>query len=207
MKKGGGILPKPLLAAAMLALFVFALVFLYWKLELILTNPCWSDAMEELRFIEEGLSRSLPATLVLDGSCVRKVVFTTSREVCEDVCNEYKSDDDQTRGCVKKCKTEPDKTKSFVIAMPVERKGLIGHGKKVIDAVSKRSFYWLFDGKPQVFSFGCQLDGFELVKYKDACKEEGDSWVCEPKGDDVKRYKIKVVKETEKICKIVESVA
>ncbi len=211
MRKGEGILPKPLLAAAMLALFVFALVMLYWRLELILTNPCWSDAMEELKPIAESPSRGLAATLVLDGdsetgNCLSKVVFTASPDVCKDTCEEYKGDDDQKRGCLQKCQAKEGEAKSFVIALPTTRGGIIGGSKKVIDAVAKRSFYWLFDGKPMVFSLGCELVDFDVPPAKE-CSQQGDSWVCTPRKNKKSQYSIRVVEEGEKTCKIVEPTA
>ncbi|MBN2330734.1 MAG: hypothetical protein JXC85_02865 [Candidatus Aenigmarchaeota archaeon] len=209
MRKGGGILPKPLLAAAMLALFVFALVMLYWRLELILTNPCWSDAMERLRPIAESPSRGLSATIILDGdsetgNCLSKVVFTPSPDACEDACEDYKGDEDQKRACLQKCQVEPGESKSFVVAIPAVREGILGSGKKVIDAVAKRSFYWLFDGKPMVFSLECELVDFDVPARE--CTPEGDSWICTP-GNKKSQYNIRVVKDGERTCRIVESTA
>jgi hypothetical protein len=201
MMRGGGVLPKPLLAAATLALLVFALVMLYWRLELILTNPCWSDAMEKLKPIEESVSRGREATLVLDQGCIRKVVFTSDPGTCEDTCEEYNGDVDQKRGCLKKCKAAPSETKTFVIALPVERGGLLGYKDRVVDAIGKRSFYWLFDGKPVVLSFYCQLAEFELAS--DECSDGGDPWVCTPDKKEVKSYAIGVEQLTEKTCRIV----
>lgn len=200
MRKGGGLLPKPMLAAVTLTLFVFALVMLYWRLELILTNPCWSDAMEKLKPIDESVSRGRVATLVLDHACVRKIVFTSDPDECEDTCEEYKGDVDQKRGCLKKCNTAPSEAKTFVIALPAERGGLLGYKDKVVDAVSKRSFYWLFDGKPVVLSFPCQLAEFNLVNNE--CPAGGDPWVCTPDKNSVKRYEIGVRELTERTCKI-----
>lgn len=207
MKKGSGVLPIPLKAVVILALIVLAMIGLSWRLSLLFTNPCWEDAMDKLRPIQEGVSRELTSTLVLDKACVSKIVFTPSREVCEDTCDEYSKGDaenDQRRECLKRCSIQPSMTKTFVIALPTERSGIFGTGRRVVDFISTGQFKWLFDGKPVVLSFECQLVEFDIDGRE--CDPTGDSWVCKPPSEDSREYDIKVEQLTQKTCRIVPSV-
>lgn len=194
MGKGTGVLPKPLMAAVALVLIVFALIFLYLRLELLFTNPCWKNAVTSLEDIEKYKQISSKPELILDGKCTEKVVFTPSSGYCESVCKEY-SGDDHVRSCVGKCQNTV--ARSFVVMMPKQRKGVFGYPKKFIDAIGNSNFYWLFDGKPIVFILDCEIDTMEI----EDCEESGSSWVCEP-GKEKTTYKLKVVETARETCSI-----
>ncbi len=204
MRKGSGVLPIPLKAVLILALIVAGLLTLTWRLSMLLTNPCWEDAMDKLKPIQESVSRGLTTTLVLDKACVRKVVFTPSHEACEDTCEEYMRHDaenDQRRECLKKCNIQPSMTKTFVIALPTERSGWTGPVRKVADFISTGQFKWLFDGKPVVLSFDCQLEEMEIPGKE--CNPTGESWVCKPPSEGSRKIDITVEKLTQNTCRIV----
>jgi hypothetical protein len=204
MKKGAGVLPIPIKAIMILAIIVILLVVLFWRLSLFLTNPCWEEAMNNLRPIEESIARNLKTTLVLNSECVKKVVFTTSRDVCQDTCEEYMTHDvenDQRRECIQKCNVQPSLTKTFVIALPTERAGISGSGKKLSDFINKGEFKWLFDGKVMVFSFKCQL--IDIRIHGQDCIETGESWICTPPKQSSSRYEITIEQLGEQTCRIV----
>ncbi len=204
MMKGSGILPIPVKAIFILAIIVVLLVVLHWRLSLILTNPCWEEAMDKLKPIQESISRELTTTLILDQACMRKVVFTSSSDVCQDTCEEYMTHDvenDQRRKCLRDCNIQPSLTKTFVIALPTERSGLGGSGKKVSDFISSGQYKWLFDGKPVVLSFKCQLIDINIPGQD--CIETGESWVCKPPTEGSSRHEITIEQLTPNTCRIV----
>jgi len=184
-------------------LVVVSIVILYGRIDLLFTNPCWKEAMSELDDIEKSLVRGKPATLVLDGECLKKIVFTPSRKACEDACKEYEGDKDIVNTCIRKCNIATAKT--FIVALPKQRTGVLGYGKRVIDFISKRGLSWLVDGKPMVFTLDCEVTEFGLVKH-DECTEEGSRWVCTP-GEEKAEFVMRVVQEEGEVntCTIVEA--
>lgn len=194
MRKGSDVLPKPLMAVFALVLIVFALIFLYTRLELLLINPCWKNAVTSLEDIEKYKQPGRKPELVLDNKCTEKAVFTSSIETCKSVCNEF-SGDDQVRSCVDKCKNT--NAKSFIVLMPKQRKGVFGVTRKVIDAIGNRNLYWLFDGKPTVFILDCEIDALEIEN----CQENGLSWECEA-GKEKKTYELWVEETAKDRCAI-----
>jgi hypothetical protein len=187
-----------MLASMMLVLFVFALVVLYWRLDLLLANPCWEDVLEGLNEIKPDKD----ATLVLSGECVKKIVFATSKTACRDACEIYKGSDEHKLNCLEKCEIWLDnEPNTVVVAVPVEAGDEnwwivpgTGYVKRVGRALGRRNVLWLFGGSPRAFNLDCFVKEFDKDKKIQECKEGTTAWECTP-GSKESTHTIELVEE------------
>lgn len=190
MRKGSELMTRPVLATFALILFVAALVFLYWKLSLVVSNPCWQAVLIGLQPLIKPVERVPELTF---DSCLDRYVITSSRSECELLCN-MQNNDELKNKCSVKCRSGRD-PQTFIIAIP-DNKGLFG---RVSKSIGSGSINWMFKGKVEVINLDCELlDVFGI----DECDQEGDKWVCRQKGNDVASREISVLHYGENSCAI-----
>lgn len=150
-------------------IFVIYLLYVFaFKSSILLSSPCWADVIKGLKNIESQ-SRKTPE-LILDGKCVKKVVFTSDPYICELTCNEH-FDQDDASDCAKKCRSNKDKG-TFIVALPKDIKGKLGK------AWASRNVMWLFPGKPGFFTVNCGLLDVD-PSINECIKERMDKWTCD----------------------------
>jgi hypothetical protein len=192
VRKGAGVLTKPLFAVVALAIVIIALIFVYGKISSLNTNPCWKETVAGLEPLKLGTST--PPTLSFNKECLKKFVITSSKGVCNMECRNI-DDADQQRDCLKKCSygKEGDAF-TFIIAVP-DDKGFFGRAGA---AIAQRDFFWVFTGKTEVFVFGCQAGSVDALITE--CSKDGSPWECTP-GSAVTSYKL-AIDRSQKVCDV-----
>ncbi len=180
--------------------YAFALIiviFLFSSFTLnastLLEDPCWRKVGLSLGKVENPQS-GVPE-IVIDGECLKKMVFTTDNRTCEATCREHGNEDD-TVDCIQKCRGVKE-GHSMVIALPKE-----GSFEK---ASEERDPRWMGWGSPYVFIINCQITS--ITETIEECTAVGGDWICLPESDVYERiYKIAINKKTKesRACEIVD---
>jgi hypothetical protein len=139
--------------------------------------PCWRD-------VKGGFSPLLMAQLtdkpkmILDGECVKHVVFTNDRAVCDLACNLHTArEPGEISKCAAKCWSEDiPEDHAFIVVIPRTYTNL----QKLIRARGDAGISsLLLNGKPQVYTLECKLYNFrtEDARCDTYIRSEG-SWRC-----------------------------
>ncbi len=190
MKKGSELMTRPVLAAFALILFVAALVFLYWRLSLVVSNPCWQAVMIGLQPLIKPVEKVPELTF---DECLDRYVITSSRSECELLCN-LQNDDILKKKCAAKCRSGKD-PQAFIIAIPDNKELFM----KTIQSIAHSNIHWMFNGKVEVANLDCEL--LDVIGINE-CEQKGDKWVCVQDGKDKASHEISILHHGENSCSI-----
>jgi hypothetical protein len=191
MKTGFIISTQKIMVTALVIILVVITITAYGNRLSLITNKCWRDVTEGLMPFK-GASAGMPE-IIIDSECVKKIVFTSSADVCVSTCREI--DDEEKRSkCAGSCGTEEEgEAKSYIVAVPSKR-GWLGTGT---EALREKDYKELIGANPIVHTLLCDIANLdELEGTMKECALQSGSLVCVP--PDEKEYRSTYVMELER---------
>jgi hypothetical protein len=183
--------------AFVMVMIILAFYFVSTRVALLLENPCWKKVITGLQPLY--VKNYKQPYLSFNSQCLKKFVITTSKFTCSNACREDR-DDAAASACAARCETEEDPV-SFIIALPVEKTDV----GRFLRGVSKLSFNWMSEGKPEVIRVPCTIENVIGI---DECVETYGVWTCRPyEGGSAEHTFNLVLSEDGKVCTIEATLA
>lgn len=168
---GKGEFPTTLMVIVVFTVLIGISLYIVFstRSSLLLSNECWDNVIGGLLPFD-GRERK-PPQLILDGECVEKIGFTSSKSACISFCTDY--DDDKERDdCIIKCEAIKEEARTFIVAVPKSR----GFISKTLGFVKTRKFDSFLGGKLWVFVLFCEVQDIDSAISE--CEKKGNKWVC-----------------------------